>query len=66
MDLSLREEFVVSIFGGCGWTEYRIRHRKFTPFKTDSCPFITFTKWGVGGVSKIIILANRGRGGGLK
>ena len=34
--------------GGCGWTgtwgqvnQYIIQHRKFTPFETDSCPFIT-------------------------
>ena len=32
-------------------------------FKTDSCPFITLANWGGGGgVSKILILANRGGG----
>ena len=57
------------MIGGCGWTgtwgqvnQYIIQHRKFTPFETDSCPFLTLASWE-GGVSKIIILANRGGGG---
>ena len=31
------------------YIEYRIRHQKFTPLKTDSCPFITLANWGGGG-----------------